>query len=309
MRPERHRLELSLQFICLLISLIFMVVSSIPVVGYMVQIAAIFAFILFSFRSQYVFWVIGSAGSLAVAIMLFGFSFTLLCLWATVVVPGTILGRLTVSGTLPARAFVLGLSCSVIMSAVLFVMERKLILAGVDNSKEALLALLGNLGEQNAPDERLMEYISRVFSTIKRLTPSLMALSAVLQLFMGWLGLLILYRILGEFLPAPGGFRYWKMPYSYIYLTGSVIFIRLIGTEQMRIVADNLLVFLGFFYAVFGFSVFEYYLKKIRLSLFIRLLFYIGIVFLQLPGLILAAIVGLFDSYFDFRKVRAKIIG
>jgi len=27
------------------------------------------------------------------------------------------------------------------------------------------------------------------------------------------------------------------------------------------------------------------------------------------PGLILAAAVGLFDSYFDFRRVRARLIG
>jgi len=53
----------------------------------------------------------------------------------------------------------------------------------------------------------------------------------------------------------------------------------------------------------------EYYLKKIRLSLFLKVLFYIGIVFLQLPGLLLAALIGIFDSYFDFRKVRARIIG
>jgi len=41
----------------------------------------------------------------------------------------------------------------------------------------------------------------------------------------------------------------------------------------------------------------------------LRVFFYIGLIFLQLPGLILAAVVGFIDSYFDFRKVRARIIG
>ncbi|MFH2037360.1 MAG: DUF2232 domain-containing protein, partial [Candidatus Zixiibacteriota bacterium] len=102
---------------------------------------------------------------------------------------------------------------------------------------------------------------------------------------------------------------YWKMPYYYVYLLGFSIIIRLIGDNSMKIVADNMIFFIGFFYAAFGFALFEFYLKKIKLSRFMRILFYVGFIFLQLPGLIFAAIAGLFDSYFDFRKVRAKIIG
>ncbi|UCD93485.1 MAG: DUF2232 domain-containing protein, partial [Candidatus Zixiibacteriota bacterium] len=112
-----------------------------------------------------------------------------------------------------------------------------------------------------------------------------------------------------EFFPSLGNFVHWKMPYYYVYITGALILLRLVGTELIRVFADNGILYIGFFYAVFGFSVIDYYLKKIRLSLFLKILFYIGFVFLQLPGLLLAAMIGLFDSYFDFRRVRARIIG
>jgi len=95
------------------------------------------------------------------------------------------------------------------------------------------------------------------------------------------------------------------MPYNYIYIVGIMILLRLVGTEQLKVLADNVILFMGFFYALFGFSVFEYYLKKIKLSLFLRIVFYIAF----LPGVVFAVLMGLFDSYFDFRKVRAKIIG
>ncbi len=132
-----------------------------------------------------------------------------------------------------------------------------------------------------------------------------MILAGVGQLFLGWVGLMLLFRVLGRFQPVLIGFSYWKMPYNYIYIVGATILLRLIGNESMRIVADNALLFMGFFYAVFGLSVFEYYLKKIKLSLLFRIIFYIAF----LPGALFAVFVGLFDSYFDFRKVRARIIG
>ena len=83
----------------------------------------------------------------------------------------------------------------------------------------------------------------------------------------------------------------------------------MVGTDALKMISDNLLFFIGVFYSVFGFSVFEYFLRKIRLTLFLKILFYVGFFFLQLPGLILAAAIGMFDSYFDFRQVKAKILG
>jgi hypothetical protein len=309
MRPEWRTVEPVFNYICLSVLLVFLVASAIPIIGYVVQIAAFFAVIYFAFRGMNLFLTIGSLGSLAAAATLFGFGDVLLVMWGLVVVPGVMLGKLTATGIPPSKAFIISLLFSTGISLGLFLMEKDLIFQGIEKAKEMVIFFIQNIGDESSAGESLVADISGIFATIKRLVPSFMALSGVIQLFLGWLGLILLLRLTGQFFPALSSFIYWKMPYNYIYMIGGLIMVRLFGTQSMKIMADNGILFIGFFYAVFGFSVFEYYLKKIRISPFLRVLFYIGFVFLQLPGLILAALVGLFDSYFDFRKVRARIIG
>jgi hypothetical protein len=309
MRPEWRAIEPIFNYICLFVLLVFLVASAIPIIGYIIQIAAFFAVIYFAFRGMNLFLTIGSLGSLAAAATMFGFGHVLLVMWGLVVVPGVMLGKLTAAGIPPSKAFIISLLFSTGISLGLFLMEKDLIFQGIEKAKEMVIFFIQNIGDESSAGEILVADISGIFATVKRLVPSFMALSGVIQLFLGWLGLILLLRLTGQFFPALSSFIYWKMPYNYIYMIGGLIMVRLFGTQSMKIMADNGILFIGFFYAVFGFSVFEYYLKKIRISPFLRVLFYIGFVFLQLPGLILAALVGLFDSYFDFRKVRARIIG
>lgn len=294
---------------CLFLLLVFMLTAGIPVIGYLMQISAIMALIFLAVRRRFFLLTFGLIGSLTLAIMLYGFSFTLLGMWGMVIAPALILGGLIVAGTPPSKALLGGIFVSVVVSMTVFWSQKDLIYLSIDNSMEMFVSVLNNMSQESQSGKNLIDEIETIFGTVKRLVPSLIALSGATQLFMGWLGMIVLFRFFGKFLPTLNSFIFWKMPYNFVYLIGAFILLRLIGGETLAIVADNVLLFVGFFYAVFGFSVFEYYLKKTRLSPFLRILFYIGFVFLQLPGLIGAALVGLFDSYFDFRKVRARIIG
>jgi len=93
------------------------------------------------------------------------------------------------------------------------------------------------------------------------------------------------------------------------YLLGVVLLARLLFNEEVRLVADNLLFMLSFIYAVGGLSLIEHLLRKLKLPLLVKILFYFGLLLMQLPGLIVACLAGLFDSYFDFRRVRAHSLG
>ncbi|UCD17018.1 MAG: DUF2232 domain-containing protein [Candidatus Zixiibacteriota bacterium] len=289
--------------------LIFPIVSGIPGVGYVVQTAAMFSVIFFSYRRHFVFFTIGSLGSIVLASLLFGFSLVLAGLWAITVIPGAVFGRLLNAGISPPRTFVVAVLITIIISSMLFWGGRELFFQTLDGANQWVQSLLIVDGGGAGENIELVNAVASTIAVVKRLMPSLMALSGVGQLFIGWICLVLVLKGLGEFSPTFGEFVYWKMPDYYIFLFGLFLLFRLIGTELMRIVSDNFLLFLGFFYALFGFSVFEFYLKRIRLSLLLRVLFYAGLLLLQLPGLILAAAVGLFDSYFDFRKVKARLIG
>lgn len=289
--------------------LFFPLVTYIPVLGYIVQTAAVFSSMYLAFRRRVVILVTGALASLAMAASVFGFSLLLAMIWGSILIPAAVMGWLLSAGAPIARTFQVAMVLSVMATLILFWGEKDLFYAAIGQTDDFLQSGIswGSLSEARAAEVREMMQV--FISLVKRLLPSLLALSGVAQLFLGWVGLIILSKGLNEYAPSFRNFLYWKMPEYYIYGVGAFLLLRLLGSETIRIVADNAILFIGFFYAVFGFSVLEFYLKKIRLSLFLRILFYIGILLLQVPGLILAAVIGFVDSYFDFRKVKARLIG
>jgi hypothetical protein len=308
--PEWRKIEFILDFFGLFTILVFPVLIGIPVAGYIIETAALFFVVYFSYRRKQLLLTIGSIGSIVSASILFGPSMLLMGLWGMIIIPGTIFGRLMSGGLHPSRAFAISMIILSIGSLIVFWSERELIYKSLDSAQSWILADIQN-GNQGPAGSNLQsaDFVSEIIYMIKRLMPALWALSAVAQLLLAGMVFFIVLKSTGEFFNGFGSFIYWKMPFSIIYLTGISIAMRLAGAETVKIIADNMLLFLGIFYAVFGFSVFEYYLRKIRLTLFWRILFYVVLVFLQLPGLVMAALIGLFDSYFDFRQVKAKMLG
>ena len=289
--------------------LVFPIVLGIPGIGYLVQTAAMCAAMYFAYRRYYFLLIPGLIGSLMLSGFVFGWNIILLGMWAVTVFPGTAFGWLLRVGVSTARTFVIVIAITVVISAGLYWGTHTVISQTLDSSYDWAQGLLAT-GDGNAAENRaFVEAVGSTIALVKRLMPALMALSVVGQLFVGWVLLLVMLRRLGEFVPGVRDFIFWKMPDYYVFIIGMIVLFRLLGTDAMTILADNFILFFGFFYALFGFSVFEFYLKKTRLSVFMRVLFYIGILLLQLPGLILAAAVGFFDSYFDFRKVKARLIG
>jgi len=307
--PEWQKVETYFNFFGLFLILVFPILVGIPVIGYLVETAALFCVILFSFRRRQILLAIGSMGSILMATTLFGPSLLLIGIWGMIIIPGTIFGKLLAEGAVPLRAFMISLLAMSIGSLIIFWGERELIYKALDEVQGWVNAgLMGNQTTSGSVS-RPVEWVDNTIAILKRLMPALLALSGIAQLFVAVSALFFLLGRSGEYVRSFGSFIYWKMPFFCIYLTGLFIFLRLIGAENMKITADNFLLFIGIFYSVFGFSVFEYFLRKVRLTTFLKVLFYVGFLFLQLPGLVLAAVIGLFDSYFDFRNVKAKILG
>ncbi len=288
------------------LSVVFPIASGLPLIGYLVEIAVFFYIILYGVRRMWLYAAIASAGSLAFSFGIYGTHLFVFASWARVVIPAMLFGILISEGVNSGRAFMLATLTVAAVALALFLAERQLIFAGFDQAEKWIQSGLGTTAQNN---QKIDEMFLSGLSILKRLLPAVLALSFIFQLFLGWLAVLIYMREIEEFMPPLQQFYFWKMPEYVIFGTGVFFMARLLGPELVKITADNLIFFIGFFYAVCGFSLFEFYLKKLRLSLFLRILFYIGILLLHIPGLILAALVGLFDSYFDFRKVRAKIIG
>lgn len=309
MIPNRQDITPILGFSCLPLLLVFPVTLFIPVLNYIVSVAAVFAALYLAINKMDILLTIGLLGSLGVLLSVHGLKPWMVSFWAVATVPGAVLGRAIAFGATPRRAFFAGMTLSLLFSLLFFYLIREPFNESMDTFSGWMLSMVGSLDTSDVFKAELADSFRSLFSLTKRLAPAFMALHGVALLFIGWLILKMIMDMMRKFHPGLGSFIYWKMPQVFLYIAGLFLLARLIGPDILKVIADNALLFLGFFYAMFGFAVIEFFLKKVRLSLILKVLFYLGFVFLQLPGLMMAAMIGLFDSYFDFRKVRARMIG
>jgi len=309
MHPNGQDIRPLIGYCCLPLLFVFPAALLLPVINYLASIAAVFAVIYLAYNKMDILLTIGITGSLVVLFLIHGAAVWMYAFWGVSVIPGGIFGRAMASGINPRRAMIIGMITAMVLSIILFVMIREPFNESIDAMSSYAMTTLQSLDTSEALKADLADNFESVFEMTKRLAPGFLALNGVAFLFIGWLLLKLLLDMLRKFHPGLGSFIYWKMPQAFIYVTGLIILLRLIGPDLVKIFADNALLLVGFFYALFGFAVIEYYLKKIRLSIVLKVLLYLGIAFLQLPGLILAAAIGFLDSYFDFRKVRARLIG
>jgi len=83
-------------------------------------------------------------------------------------------------------------------------------------------------------------------------------------------------------------------------------FLTIIGwNDTLRLIAGNFLVGILGIFVVQGFSIFSYVLD--RLSFWAKLLVFAAIVFFPVGAVMTAALAGIFDFWFDFRKLNKEV--
>jgi hypothetical protein len=212
------------------------------------------------------------------------------------------LGYLVVGGKRPSQVFA-GMS---LLTTILMVLVYVLVRGDLISLFEYIRGdVIGVSAAVVGGKAALVEEINIMYNLLIHFLPSVFVIYGLALLFIGWQVTVGIEIMLGRFVPSFGKYIYWKLPYYYIYIVGGLIAIRLVGHGWIRQMADNALLVLGLVLAIFGFAAIEYFFRRIKLTLFTKILFYV----LFPPGLVIAVIVGIFDSYFDFRRVRARIIG
>ena len=183
----------------------------------------------------------------------------------------------------------------------------------MDGLGKTLTTLLEtNLKTQGYSPETITETLDKVtggMTLVKRLLPGIMILSGLGQLFIGFVAVDLYYTRRDKYFPGFGPFAYWKMPEGLVYLLGLTLAIRLTMHGPGLAVVDNVLLILALAYSLCGLALIEHLLRRLQLPLLVKIIFYLGLLLMQIPGMIVTALLGLFDSYFDFRKVRAHTLG
>jgi hypothetical protein len=234
-------------------------------------------------------------------------------LWAKAVLPALTLGVLVARGRGAGIAFTAAAVIAGAAMLILYIQGAAAINHQLDlfrTSMERMLTVpLAAQGYSAETVNEMSDKLAVIFRVLARLMPAMLIMSAIGQLFIAFLIVDWYYTRRDTFFPGFGSFIYWKMPEIFLYLVAVAVVIRAMATPFWQQTADNLLFMMALVYAVAGLSLVENWLRRIRLPLFVKIIFYVGLVLMQAPGLVLMALIAVFDSYFDFRRVKAHTLG
>lgn len=288
----------------------------VPGISYLLEIIVMLAmFVLAIDRSRWL--VIGVAGAALIVGTFPGLATMptslFLPLLFKAVAPAFLLGMLINRGYKAGLSFAAASLLMAFLVMVMYLQATGAIAEEVDKLSAAVGGMLtAPMKGQGYSTEMINDMAHRVtqfFQLLKRLLPGMMVLSGMGQLFVAAVVADWYVTRRDGFFPGFGPFAFWKIPEKLLYLLGVALVVRLTLDGTPQVIADNTLLILAFLYAVCGLALIEHILRRLRLPLFIKIIFYLGLLLMQLPGLIVTAVAGLFDSYFDFRKVRAHTLG
>lgn len=175
-----------------------------------------------------------------------------------------------------------------------------------EDLRRSFAAALEEAGGTSKEVPLLEEAVQRLVPLMAKLAPG-GVLSSLL--IISWLNLLILrrYRRLQR---SPSvlwdEWSRWKAPEHLVWGVIASGFVLLFPTAPaLKTVSLNVLVVLGTVYLLQGMAVLGFYFDRWRVPRFLRAVLY-GLVLLQQIATLLAVFMGLFDMWFDFRRISPK---
>jgi uncharacterized protein YybS (DUF2232 family) len=165
----------------------------------------------------------------------------------------------------------------------------------------ALKEFWGTTPETQELESRLADAVPLIVQTI----PGMLVSTA---LVISWLNLLVsrrYCRMASIELGDPENLTLWKTPEFIVWFAIAGGLMTLFPVSDFRIPGINLLVIIGAIYFLHGLAIAAFYFEKWKLPLFVKGFLY-ALLFLQQFASLATAIMGLFDMWFDFRKLSRK---
>jgi hypothetical protein len=150
--------------------------------------------------------------------------------------------------------------------------------------------------------------IERYWSGLIRIIPAMSVMSLITPYTVGFLWFMV--RAYSPDTPPLRlePFTRWKVPFWPMPVLIVLVLGRLLGGETLVLAADNLLFVLSIYYCVGGLALIQSLLDRLKLPLFVKVVFYIMMTLTGVLGYALIVILGFIDSFADWRKVSAPSI-
>lgn len=168
-----------------------------------------------------------------------------------------------------------------------------------------LLAPLYSPGESALVADYLAKLADRLIYFAPALAVFLLATMFVGSILVGN----FLVRRSGLFAVPIADFSLWKLPEWVMIPLGIAAILVLTNQTALTIIGWNTLLFLYLVCSLYGVSFLEYQMRRWRFPLPVKVVTYLFLFITQLLAAVVLPVVALFDSRFDFRKIRAKQLG
>jgi uncharacterized protein YybS (DUF2232 family) len=259
-------------------------------------------------RSTYLVW-FGGIGGMVIGYFVSGIDnlWYLICGWSMVFIAAAAVGRMAAEGRARLTVYLTG--AAIVTAVVLALYASKWVqimnLAGAFGDL-LIRDTVSNLQANGYTAEMVKTYsdaMKKLLDVLTRLVPASMLLGSIAQYSIGYLWFYgRTARSETEASPMES-FVMWKMPFGVIPVVIIGVIVRLTGGETLKLCADNLLAVPAVFYCVTGLALIEFYMQRLGLPRFMRIMFYLLLFFTQIAGFIATVLLGFIDSFADWRRI------
>ena len=228
--------------------------------------------------------------------------------WLTIVGTGVVVGYRLRTETSQLRLYLWGLAIVIVGAIAVWVPQLPMLMSGVAESMAPVVKdLKKSFTMAGIGEDVVAEYVEQARKMVAigvHLIPSLLIMTTVMQYSIGFLWFM---QRDGERLTRTGKlcpFKRWRVPTAVIPVLAVLAIIRLIFGQTVALVTDNIMISLSVFYCVTGLSLVTYVLDKGKVSLWLRIPFFLMLTLTGILGYFGLTLLGFFDSYFDWRKPR-----
>ncbi|MDF1543875.1 MAG: DUF2232 domain-containing protein [bacterium] len=264
-------------------------------------------------RSGYSLWS-SLLGAIVVGYLLSGIGelWMLVTTWTMLISASVITGRMNIDRYKQMPIYIGGLiAVSLVGVAQMYPVwteyVRAISLLAADMT-EQLTINLQNAGAEQSLIADNIQYFQKAMDVTVRLLPAALILGIMAQFSVGYLFFLRAVDRRELFIQRLRPMLEWKMPFAMTPLLIVGISMRILGSEEFRVIADNLLAILSVFYCVTGLALVEGILRKIKIPIWMKVLFYLMLFLTHVIGYIVTVMLGFVDSFADWRKVQNRPI-
>ena len=279
--------------------------SGLMIINVILFLIALSALIILVARFGYGYAVLSGLGSGVICLAIYGDIIALVFV-SIVLIPGLVMGYKSRVFSSPFSVISWGMFPLLIPLIFLVVFYPELNSQAplmIEQMQSMFAENAEQLGLGSSQLQLMYASIQKTVEWTLRLTPGIFFTMFLSIVLFSYLGASAMSPYFGALLPQFKPLYLWKTSEVLLIPLGLSLLFILLGNQGLRLIGENVLVFMIHLYAFFGLCFVDFYFKQFRIPAPIRLIIYLLVLVAMIVIIPVLAVAGVIDSRFDFRKV------